>query len=106
MFTLYTAVPAVVVAIGLPVAVTIAFAVTAFAGLGMVVWSLHSSAKLTRLSAVVSASTALVILVGAVAVGGSLTRPPAAIADEDHTSRAAAQAPFELKLNGLQLPTF
>ncbi|MBC7590476.1 MAG: hypothetical protein H7226_05450 [Salinibacterium sp.] len=105
MFTLYTIVPAVVEATGLPVAVTIAVAVTALAGLGMVVWSLHSSAKLTRLRAVVSASTALVILVGAVAFGGLLTRPPAANADEDHPSRAAAQARFELKLSGLQLPT-
>ena len=61
------------------------------------------------------AVTGLVILICAAVVGGSLTRPPAALADEDRAPRAAAHAPAGLKLagpkltglqfTGLQLPT-
>ncbi|GGK87251.1 hypothetical protein GCM10007382_03950 [Salinibacterium xinjiangense] len=49
--------------------------------------------------------TALVIIVGAIALGGSLTRSPAAAADEDQAPRGVGHAPIELRLSGLQLPT-
>ena len=49
--------------------------------------------------------TALVILVGAIALGGSLTRSPAAAADEDRAPRGVGHAPIELRLSGFQLPT-
>jgi hypothetical protein len=51
------------------------------------------------------AATALVILVGAMAIGGSLTQPPAAVANEDRAPRGFGIAPVELRLSGFQLPT-
>ena len=120
MFTMDTAAPAAVAASGILFAVTIAAAATALVALGSVVWSLQRSARLDRLPAGISAAIALVILVGASVIGGSLTRPPAALADEDRAPRSVSRAPIELKLgnikvgntnlgevklSGLQLPT-
>ena len=120
MFTIDTAAPAAVATSGTLLAVTIAVAATALVALGSVVWSLQRSARLSRLTAGIGATTALVILVGAAVIGGSLTRPPLAFADEDRAPRTVSRAPSELKLSeaklgntqlsntkfsGLQLPT-
>lgn len=105
MFTLHTSVNAASAASGLPLAVTIAVAVTAAVAVGMSVWSLRRGARPHRRTVGICAATALVILVGAVVIGGSLTRPPAASADEDRAPRGLGHAPFELKLSGFQLPT-
>ena len=120
MSTMETAAPAAVAASGIFLAATTAAAATALAARGSVVWSLQRSARLNSLTAGVSAAIALVILVGASVIGGSLTRPPAALADEDRAPRSVSRAPIELKLgntklgntklgelelSGLQLPT-
>lgn len=120
MFTMDTAAPAAVATSGILLAATIAFAATALVALGSVVWSLQRSARLNWLTAGIGATTALVILVGAAVIGGSLTRPPIAFADEDRAPRTVSRGPSELKLSdtklgystvrdaqldGLQLPT-
>ncbi len=105
MFTLNSVVHTAEATSGLPLAVTIAVAVTAVVALGMGVWSLRRGARSNRLTAGLGSATALVILVGALAIGGSLTRPPAASADEDQAPRGVGHAPFELRLSGFQLPT-
>lgn len=61
--------------------------------------------RLRRLIFGLGTVTALVILVGAIALGGSLTRSPTAAADEDRAPRGVGHAPIELRLSGLQLPT-
>ena len=61
-------------------------------------------ARPRRLMVGLGTVTALVILVGAIALGGSLTRSPAA-ADEDRAPRGVGHAPIELRLSGFQLPT-
>lgn len=98
-------VPAIDATNGMPMAVIIAVSITAIVALGMGVWSLRRNARLTRLAGGVSAVIALGILVGALVMGGSLTRPPTAAAVEDQAPRGATTAPIELKLSGLQLPT-
>lgn len=103
MFTMDTAAPAAVAASGILLAVTIAVAATALVALGSVTWSLQRSARLNRLTAGISAAIALVILVGASVIGGSLTRPPAALADEDRAPRSVSRAPIELKLGNTKV---
>lgn len=103
MFTMDTAAPAAVAASGILFAVTIAAAATALVALGSVAWSLQRSARLNRLTAGISAAIALVILVGASVIGGSLTRPPAALADEDRAPRSVSRTPIELKLGNTKL---
>lgn len=106
MFPLYTVVPATTVSHGLPVAVTIAVAVTALVAIGMAILALHRNARLTGLRVAIGAASALAILVGALLVGGSLTRPPAAAAsDEDRGVRPVPTVPAETELSGFQLPT-
>lgn len=64
-----------------PVAVTIVVAVVAVASIAAVVVMLRRSMRLTGVTVGVSAAAAIAIVVGALFVGGSLTQPPAAVAD-------------------------
>ena len=64
-----------------PFAVTMVVAVVALASIAAVVLLLRRSTRLTGLTVGVSAGAAIVIVVGALFVGGSLTQPPAAVAD-------------------------
>ena len=64
-----------------PLAVTLIVAVVALASIATVIVLLRSSTRLTGLTVSVSAGAAIAIVVGALFVGGSLTQPPAAVAD-------------------------
>lgn len=105
MFPLSTVAKATNAFDGVPLAVTIALAVTALVAVGIVIVGLRRTHRLTGLAAAIGAASVLAILVGAFFVGGSLTRPSAAHADEDHGTRSVGTAPAEAKLTGLQLPT-
>jgi hypothetical protein len=105
MFPLSTVATATSAINGVPLAVTIAVAVTALVAVGMMIVGLRRTHRLTGLTAGIGAASVLAILVGALFVGGSLTRPSAANADEDHGTRSVGSAPIEAKLTGLQLPT-
>ena len=64
-----------------PFAVTVIVAVVALASIAAVVLLLRRTTRLTGLTVGVSAGAAIAIVVGALFVGGSLTQPPAAVAD-------------------------
>jgi predicted HAD superfamily phosphohydrolase len=89
---------------GLPLAVTIALAVTVLAAIAMAVVSLRRTSRLTLLTGAAAAVSAVAVLAGAFVVGGSLTQSPAASASVIGT-RQVAVAPTDAKLDGLQLPT-
>lgn len=93
------------VASGLPAAVTIAVAVTAVVALVILAVMLRRTLRPTKLTVGISVVTALGVLIGALLVGGSLTQPSTAAATENAPARGVADAPIELKLTGLQLPT-
>jgi ABC-type nickel/cobalt efflux system permease component RcnA len=105
MIAVFSVAPAATALDGLPIALTIAFAATALVAIGMAVVVLRRKTRLTGLTAGLSVASAATIIVGALLVGGSLTQPPAAAANENPASRGAAQQPIEAKLTGLQLPT-
>ena len=105
MIAVLTAAPAATAVSGLPVAVTIAIAAVALVAVGMLVVVLRRTMRLTGLTVGISVASAAAIVVGALLVGGSLTQPPAAAADENPLQKGAAQQPIEAKLTGLQLPT-
>ena len=64
-----------------PIAVTMVVALVALASIAAVVLLLRRTTRLTGLIVGVSAAAAIAIVVGALFVGGSLTQPPAAVAD-------------------------
>jgi hypothetical protein len=64
-----------------PLAVTAIVAIVALASIAAVVVLLRRTTRLTGLTVGVSAGAAITIVVGALLVGGSLTQPPAAVAD-------------------------
>ena len=94
--------PATAASSGYPVAVTIAVAATALVAIGMVVVMLRRTMRPTRLTVGISMVSALAVLVGALLVGGSLTQPPTAAAEQDRAPKGVAVVD---KLEGLQLPT-
>lgn len=73
-----------------PIAVTIIVAVVAMASIAAIVVVLRRTMRLTGLTVGVSAGVAIAIVVGALFVGGSLTQPPAAVADAP-PGRSSAQ---------------
>ena len=102
-----TAAPAAATQSGLPIALTIAFAVTALVAICMVFVDLRRSAKLTPITGGLTAIGAVIVLAGTVLVGGSLSAAPAAVADDTitrSTSGTVEKLAVE-KLVGLQLPT-
>ncbi|MEP6478766.1 MAG: hypothetical protein ABJB03_05205 [Rhodoglobus sp.] len=101
---LHVAAPAASGNTGLPLAVTIALAVTVLVAIGMAIVGLRRSSRLTLVTGAAAAVSAVAVLAGAFLVGGSLTQPPAANATVIGT-RQAAVAPTDTKLDGLQLPT-
>lgn len=105
MIAVFMVAPAANAIDGLPVAVTIAIAVTALVAIGMLVVVLRRTMRLTGLTVGISVASAAAILVSALLVGGSLTQPPTAAANENSGSKGATQQPIEAKLTGLQLPT-
>jgi len=96
------AAPAAATSGGYPVAVTIAVAVTALVAIGMVVVMLRRTMRPTRLTVGISVVSVLAVLVGALLVGGSLTRPPTAAAAPEPAPKGVSVV---VKLDGLQLPT-
>ncbi len=68
-----------------PIAVTMIVALVALASIAAVVLLLRRTARLTGLTVGVGAGAAVAIVVGALFVGGSLTQPPAAVADTPPT---------------------
>jgi hypothetical protein len=64
-----------------PLAVTIVVAVAAVAAIAAIFVMLRRTMRLTGLTVGVGAGVAIAIVVGALFVGGSLTQPPAAVAD-------------------------
>jgi len=96
---LNTVVPATDAVSGLVLAVTIALAVTAFAALCMA-FAQFVRTRVNGSLAVIASAGVLAVLVGSVVVGGALTRPPAAAADEDRGSPSQVDSPA-----GVQLPT-
>ena len=68
-----------------PFAVTMIVALVALASIAAVVLLLRRTTRLTGLTVGVSAGAAVAIVVGALFVGGSLTQPPAAVADAPPT---------------------
>ena len=64
-----------------PLAVTLIVAVVALASIATVIVLLRRSTRLTSLTVSVSIGAAIAIVAGALFVGGSLTQPPAAVAD-------------------------
>jgi hypothetical protein len=105
MIAVLTAAPTASAVNGLPLAVTIAVTVTALVAVGMLVVVLRRTMRLTGLTVGISIASAAAIVVGALLVGGSLTQPPAAVADGIVLQKVAVQQPIEAKLTGLQLPT-
>lgn len=87
---------------GLPIALTIAFAVTALVAIGMIAIDLRRSSRLTPITGGLTAIGAVVVLAGSLIVGGTFTGAPAAVADDTITRAVGA---VELNLPGLQLPT-
>jgi hypothetical protein len=84
-------------------AIALALAVTALVAIGMAVVSSLRAKRASRSAVIIGAGAALAILVGALSVGGTLTRPPAAAADEVVTRVAVGGVKADLQ--GLQLPT-
>ena len=107
MFSMLTAAPQAGAGNGLPTALAIAFAVTAIVAVGMTVAAKLKHVRPSRLVVSIGAGSILAVLVGALFVGGALTRPPAAAADSETAGKSAGQGPVEakLELEGLQLPT-
>lgn len=103
MFPLLAAVPPAETSTGLLLAVTIALSATALVAIGFSLAALRRRMKLSRVAVSIGGAIALLVLVGSLLVGGSLTRPPTAVADG--APRGQATAPFEAKLTGFQLPT-
>jgi hypothetical protein len=64
-----------------PLAVTMAVAIVAVAAIAAVVVLLRRTMRLTGLTVGVGVGAAIAIVAGALLVGGSLTQPPAAVAD-------------------------
>ena len=90
-----------------PFAVTIIVAVVAIASIAAIVVLLRRSARLTGLTVGVSAGVAVAVVVGALfvgasSVGGSLTQPPAAVADAPSGRSSADLVDPAVKI---QLPT-
>ncbi len=67
--------------IDVPFAVTMVVALVALASIAAVVLLLRRTTRLTGLTVGASAAAACAVVVGALFVGGSLTQPPAAVAD-------------------------
>lgn len=105
MFPMLTAIPQAGADNGLPIAIAVALAATALAAIGMTVVAKLRHARLTRTVIGIGAGSALALLVGALIVGGALTRPPAAVADDEPAGKAPGQGPVETKIEGFQLPT-
>jgi hypothetical protein len=103
MIPLLTAAPQAETTIGPLIAVTIALTVTALAAIGLAVVALRRRVRLSRLAVGIAGGTALAILVSALLVGGSLTRPSAAVADEN--GGRGQSEPVDAKFENLQLPT-
>jgi hypothetical protein len=109
MFPMLTAIPQAGADNGLPIALAVALAATALAAIGMTVVAKFMSAwkndaRLARTVVGIGAGSALALLVGALIVGGALTRPPAAVADEP-AGKVPGHGPVETKVEGFQLPT-
>ncbi|HWR84695.1 MAG TPA: hypothetical protein VN200_01745 [Rhodoglobus sp.] len=87
----------------LPDAIAVALAVTALIAVGMAVISSLRTKRASRRAVIIGAGATLAILVGALSVGGALTRPPAAAADEISTRGAVGIV--KVDLHDFQLPT-
>lgn len=107
MFSMLTAAPQAGADNGLPTAVAIALAVTALVAVGMTVAAKLKHVRVSRTVIRIGAGSILAVLVGALFVGGALTRPPAAAADNEATVKLTGHGPVEVKtdLEGFQLPT-
>jgi ribose/xylose/arabinose/galactoside ABC-type transport system permease subunit len=91
-----TAVPTAVTASGLPLALTIAFAVTALVAIGMVVAQLRRTSRLTPIVGGLGAASAAGILAVAIFVGVSVsggTVPPASVDSTSSTNPSDVQLP-------------
>lgn len=97
--------PAVSIAGGLPVALTIAAAATALVAVALVAVALRRASRLTAVTGGISAASAVAVLVVALAVGGALTQSPAALASAPEIERNASGPYLEQQLEGYQLPT-
>ena len=107
MSPMLTAAPQAVADNGLPIALALALAVTAVVAIGMAVAAKLKRVRPSRIVVSIAAGSALAVLVCALLVGGALTRPPAAVADESGT-KTFGVAPAAVKVipaEGLQLPT-
>jgi hypothetical protein len=107
MFSMLTAAPPAGAANGLLTAVAIALAVTALVAVGMTVAAKLKHVRISGLAVSIGAGSIIAVLVGALFVGGALTRPPAAAADTELVGKLAGHGPVESKveLEGFQLPT-
>lgn len=107
MFSMLTAAPQAGATNGLLTAVAIALAVTALVAVGMTVVAKLKHVRISGLAFSIAAGSIIAVLVGALFVGGALTRPPAAAADVKPAGKLTGDGPSESKfdLEGFQLPT-
>ena len=89
---------------GLLIALAIALAATAAVAVGMAGVARMRRSRVFRTAIGIGAGSGLALLVGALLVGGTLTRPPAAVADEPSPD-TGVDSVVRVDLETFQLPT-
>ena len=103
MSAVLDAVPAASVPSGLPIALTIAFAVTALVAIGFVFFDLRRSGRLNNVTGALTALTGVGVLAAALMVGSVFSQTPPAVAETDTPAVTVDQA--ESDFSDLQLPS-
>ncbi len=89
---------------GLLIAIAIALVATAAVAVGMAGVAGIRRSRLSRTAIGIGAGSGLALLVGALLVGGTLTRPPAAVADEISPGKGVGSVE-RVDFETFQLPT-
>lgn len=105
MSPMLTALPQAGADNGLPIAVAVALAVTALVAIGMAVAAKLRHTRFSPTAVGIGAGAGLAILVGALLVGGALTRPSTAVADENTAGKSSGSAAVKIDWDTFQLPT-
>ena len=105
MSPMLTAIPQAGADNGLPIAVAVALAVTALVAIGMAVAAKLRRTRFSPAVVGIGAGTGLAILVGALLVGGALTRPSTAAADENAPGKTVGSEAVKIDWDTFQLPT-
>lgn len=104
MSAVLDAVPAAPMPSGLPVALTIAIAVTALVAIGFLVVDLRRSGRLNRITGSLTALGGLGVLAGALMVGSAFSFANPALSEQGDTPAAIVDHADD-ELTDLELPT-